>query len=87
MVFPYTAQAASYDLRGCFKNVDGLTSKGTWMYQSAGHCSGECKDFAVMAMKKGNECYCTDRLPPKSDQTDDDDCDTSCVGFPDDDCT
>ncbi|KAI5297956.1 hypothetical protein KEM56_004411, partial [Ascosphaera pollenicola] len=86
MVFPHTAQAASYELEGCYKKGDGLTSKGSYQWQSAGYCVKECKSYAVMAMKAGSECYCADELPPSSDKTDDSDCDTGCNGFPDDDC-
>ncbi|KAI5289015.1 hypothetical protein KEM52_000943 [Ascosphaera acerosa] len=78
--------AAAYELKGCYKKFNPLTDKGVYIYQAAGHCVDECKNYAVMAMTMGNDCACGDTVPAKSDKTDDDDCDKGCVGYPSDAC-
>ncbi|KAI5289130.1 hypothetical protein KEM54_004344 [Ascosphaera aggregata] len=84
-LFP-SAHAASYKMKGCWKNVSDLTSKGTYKWQSAGNCAQECSEYAIMAMTSGNECLCTNILPLEKDRTNDDDCSTPCVGYPSDLC-
>ncbi|KJY02024.1 WSC domain containing protein [Zymoseptoria brevis] len=77
-------RAGSYD--GCYSSSTPLESKGDWMYQSSGYCSGQCSGSAVFAMSGSKECWCGDQLPPVADKVDDTSCNQPCVGFPDDTC-
>lgn len=78
-------RAGGYE--GCYSSSTPLTSAGTNIYQSTGKCTETCAGSAVYAMTMGDACWCGDELPALSDKVDLSDCDTACVGFPNDICT
>ncbi|EAU36522.1 predicted protein [Aspergillus terreus NIH2624] len=70
--------------KGCYKSVSPLSSQGTYTFQSDGYCQNLClkSNYKVFALHNGNECFCGNKLPADSDETDDSDCNTSCTGWP-----
>ncbi|EEP80646.1 predicted protein [Uncinocarpus reesii 1704] len=65
-----------------------MEDQGKYTYQSVGYCRGVCKKLKkpAMALTKGTNCYCGDKLPPRSSKTDDDQCKRDCDGYPDEIC-
>ncbi|EAS36435.3 cell wall integrity and stress response component [Coccidioides immitis RS] len=70
--------------QGCYKSSGSMKSQGPYTFQSVGYCRGVCEKLKkpAMALSKGSHCYCGDKLPPKSQKTDDDDCKITCDGYP-----
>lgn len=70
---------------GCFHSsqLQGLTSQGTYLYQSSGYCEGVCSDSFIIALTGGNECYCGNVMPSGSS---DGSCSDECTGYPDEMC-
>lgn len=86
---PSSITAGAMTAVGCFNSSTPLTSKGSWKYQSKGYCQTQCVSAGatVMALTGSNTCYCGTTLPAKSSmQSDDSECNLSCVGYPDDPC-
>lgn len=71
--------------QGCFKSSGNLTFITTPRYNSLGGCGEQtCKPagYTVGATTGGNQCWCGFAYPPKSDRTQDGDCNFECNGFP-----
>lgn len=79
--------AVQYTDEGCYSASDienaGLTSKGTYVYQSVSYCQEQCGSAAVVALYNGNACYCGDSVSFLSslEQTSGS-CNVDCVGWP-----
>ncbi|KAK5173148.1 Stress-activated PKC1-MPK1 kinase pathway sensor [Saxophila tyrrhenica] len=88
LAFSAMAAAQGVSLIGCYSSIKPLTNQGTDRYQSSGACSKTCarQNAATFAMSRGNLCFCGNMLPAESTQTDDSECDTPCVGYPDEMC-
>ncbi|CAI7625518.1 unnamed protein product [Penicillium glandicola] len=54
-------------------------------YQSNGACEVTCADYAL-GILQGKKCWCSNVAPSSGSQTDTDDCDTGCPGYPSDSC-
>ncbi|KAI1931470.1 Protein SLG1 [Ophidiomyces ophidiicola] len=69
--------------KGCYKSFGSLESQGTFKFQSRGYCRGICvpKGKPVMALWKGSECFCGDKLPASSQKTDNGQCQIKCIGY------
>ncbi|CAG7918229.1 unnamed protein product [Penicillium olsonii] len=81
----YSSSTASM---GCYSEVDSMKSQGPFTFQSPGHCQEQCssKGFKVAALSRGDMCYCGDKLPAESAKVDDDKCDLTCPGWPEEKC-
>lgn len=74
---------------GCYSTTPGgLSSQGSFPYQSSAHCGNTCAalNMPVMALSNGNECSCGDLLPAASSKVDDSSCNVPCTGYPGDSC-
>lgn len=88
LAFLETTAFAQYNYVGCYSQSSlqllGLTSKGTYMYQSVSYCQEQCGDASVVALFDGGECFCGDSvdgiasLGPTSDGS----CTSPCNGWP-----
>lgn len=76
-----------YDDVGCFPKsaLTGLSSQGTYQYQSTGYCEGLCEGQLVIALTNGNECFCGTGID-KSAGVSSSFCSASCAGYPQDNC-
>lgn len=70
---------------GCFLLVNIASSQGTWMYQTSSYCAQQCSQYAYVAVKNGNECFCLSLLPSLN-LVDSSECSTPCAGFGQDTC-
>lgn len=71
----------------CYSSLPSdFIDNGTWTYQSSGYCQEQCVPlgYSVMAMTKGNDCWCGNELPANSTKTDT--CTETCVGWQGDAC-
>ncbi|EEH48864.2 uncharacterized protein PADG_04943 [Paracoccidioides brasiliensis Pb18] len=73
---------------GCYKAVNPFEDLGEYTWQSIGYCQIECLKLkkSVMALYKGSNCYCGDRIPADSDKAEAEECKLSCQGFPNETC-
>lgn len=85
---PTTLALKTMSKKGCYSSSQGFTDQGSYTFQSSGYCQQLCvgKGFPVMALWKGSDCLCGNALPPDSAQTDTDNCNTPCDGWPQDTC-
>ncbi|OXV09179.1 hypothetical protein Egran_03064 [Elaphomyces granulatus] len=85
---PTTLALKTMSKKGCYSSSQGFTDQGSWTYQSSGYCQQLCvgKGFPVMALWKGSDCLCGNALPPDSAQTDNNNCNAPCDGWPQDTC-
>ncbi|RJE16743.1 WSC domain protein, partial [Aspergillus sclerotialis] len=62
--------------KGCYKSVDWMKDLGSYTYQSSGYCQNQCQDMdkPVLALWKGSNCLCGDKLPSKSKKVSKDQC-------------
>lgn len=67
---------------GCYETSVPLEDHGPYGFQTPGNCQLVCLslDKPVMALAEGTNCWCGDKLPPKSAVTDNSTCDTNCKG-------
>ncbi|KAK2747046.1 hypothetical protein FQN55_005315 [Onygenales sp. PD_40] len=74
--------------KGCYKSVEPLKDMGPWTWQSNSYCQMEClkKKKSVMALFKGRNCFCGDKIPAESEKTTADKCQEDCKGWPDEKC-
>lgn len=80
--------SAQYNYYGCYNRDTiqslGLTSKGSYIYQSVSYCQEQCAGANIVALFNGGECYCGDTLDninslgPSADGS----CTTPCDGWP-----
>ncbi|RLV87585.1 Cell wall integrity and stress response component 3 [Meyerozyma sp. JA9] len=79
-----TAVSASWTKGGCYKSsIKGsLSFSDNNMYQSSGHCEGQCSDSAYAVVTGGQYCYCGSTELDSSDETDSSNCNTPCQGYP-----
>lgn len=79
----------AFTFEGCFDSSDPLQDHGYNKFQSSGACQEQCVRLgkAVMAMSKGTNCWCGDRMPAADSKVDDSKCDKFCVGFDKEMCT
>ncbi|CAK7903079.1 hypothetical protein CAAN1_07S05776 [[Candida] anglica] len=68
---------------GCYSSVSVADDKGQYMYQSSSYCVGQCPDYAFVATKNGNECYCLNSFPSGSQSNS---CNMPCVAWQQDNC-
>lgn len=83
------ATADSYTKLGCFSSSSiqsSLSYKNSYTYQSSGYCETQCLGHKIVALTKGNQCYCGDTVPSSSDQVDESKCATPCQGYPLENC-
>lgn len=83
------AAADSWTKIGCFSSSSvqsSLSYKDSYTFQSSGHCETQCQGQKIVALTKGNQCYCGNTAPSSSDQVDDSSCDTPCQGYPLENC-
>ncbi|CAH6723209.1 protein Slg1p [[Candida] jaroonii] len=73
---------------GCFdrSSVKGLTSKGSYIYQSTSYCQEQCSGHKYAALISGSTCYCGDTSIDESNSVDISNCDTPCQGYDSTDC-
>ncbi|KAI7210720.1 hypothetical protein KC333_g8093 [Hortaea werneckii] len=73
---------------GCYSSSAGLTDQGSYTYQTSGYCQEQCapKNFAVLGLSEGSNCWCGDALPQSSSKVSDSKCSTPCNGFGEDNC-
>ncbi|KAI5459761.1 hypothetical protein BGZ63DRAFT_257062 [Mariannaea sp. PMI_226] len=64
----------------------GSTPLNTSIYQSNGLCHDFCISDYAYAITQKNACWCSNYAPSKSTRKDISDCDTSCPGYPSEDC-
>lgn len=76
-----------YDNAGCFPKsaISGLSSQGSYQWQSSGYCEGLCLGNLVIAMNSGTDCYCGSALD-KSAQVSSSFCSEPCSGYPEESC-
>ena len=83
------AMGQSFNYQGCFNSQSmvslGLTSMGTYIYQSVAYCQQQCSGQEVAALLNGGECFCggssvVDQL--SSLTTDEGQCSVPCEGYP-----
>ncbi|BCS30194.1 WSC domain-containing protein [Aspergillus puulaauensis] len=89
-VLPFALLAsASYkaNYTGCFTKPGLLKSQGTFDFQGVYHCLAVCNDadFKYAAVQK-DDCLCGNAVPEQADMTTDDECDSPCPGWPNDNC-
>lgn len=70
---------------GCYLLVDIASSQGTFMYQTSSSCAQKCSQYAYIALKNGNECYCLSLLPSLN-LVGSSQCSSPCAGFGQDTC-
>lgn len=82
LALPVYSLSATAEM-GCYSKVESFKNQGPYTYQSPGYCQNLCakNDYKVAALSRGNMCYCGDKMPSDSFKTDDDQCDTPCVGW------
>lgn len=71
-------------IQGCFKSAGDLELNTTHKFNSIGKCADEtCREggFAVGGSMGGNQCWCGQTYPPKSDLVDPSFCNSPCSGF------
>lgn len=71
-------------IQGCFKSPGDLKLNTTHKFNSIGKCADEtcaAAGYAVGGSMGGNQCWCGETYPPKSDLVDPKFCDTPCPGF------
>lgn len=68
---------------GCFdrSSVKGLTSKGSYIYQSTSYCQEQCSGYRYAALISGSTCYCGDSSIDENDTVDISNCDSPCQGY------
>ncbi|KAK6458182.1 uncharacterized protein RJT20DRAFT_29593 [Scheffersomyces xylosifermentans] len=78
-----TALGATWTKSGCFKQSDslGFSLSDKFIYQSSGHCEGQCSDKRVAALLNGAYCYCGDTAPDPDNEIDESNCNVACVGY------
>lgn len=64
----------------------GLSYSDLNMYQSSGHCQGQCSDLAYAVVTGGKYCYCGSTELDLSDEVSSSNCDTPCQGYPYENC-
>lgn len=71
------------EYKGCYNSSDGLTDYGPYTWQSSGWCQKVCvgKNFKVLGLWKGSDCFCGDVVPPASALVDDSQCNSGCYGI------
>ncbi|CAL9734750.1 protein Slg1p [Monosporozyma servazzii] len=80
--------SAQYNYLGCYSQSHlqslGLTSKGSYTYQSVSYCQQQCGDSNVVALLNGDECFCGDSVDGIASlgSTSDGTCTTPCNGWP-----
>ncbi|EDO17965.1 hypothetical protein Kpol_1054p11 [Vanderwaltozyma polyspora DSM 70294] len=79
--------SAAYSYKGCYSSTSlessGLTSKGTYEYQSVSYCQQQCSGFPLVALLNGGECFCGDSTSIlDSLSSDSSQCTVSCNGWP-----
>lgn len=70
--------------QGCYKSSGSLKLIDQPLYNTIGACGDEiCRPagYAVGATTGGNQCWCGNTYPPKSDLVDDSKCDVGCAGY------
>ncbi|KAJ5668289.1 uncharacterized protein N7477_006859 [Penicillium maclennaniae] len=79
---------ATVSQMGCYSSVPGLKDEGDFTFQSLGYCQEKCEQggFRIAALTGGTQCLCGNEFPPSSALVDDDKCDLTCPGWPEDEC-
>lgn len=71
-------------VHGCYKSSGDLKFVMIHEYNSVGKCGGEiCPQagYLVGGSTGGNQCWCGNTYPPKSDLINDSNCDVGCTGY------
>jgi len=73
---------------GCFTISDALTDQGSYTFQTLGWCQPWCvrQNKSILGLSNGTNCWCGDAMPPSSQKVDDANCNTNCVGYPQQTC-
>lgn len=84
-----TVPAAAMKTVGCFSTGVPLDNHGAGNFNTDGQCQQICLglDKPVQGMVNGTHCFCGDLLPPTDTKVNLDECDVSCPGFPEKQCT
>lgn len=75
--------------QGCFKSSGDLKFNSTPQYNSLGGCAEKVcllGGYAVAGTTGGNQCWCGNSYPRKSDLVDDSECNVDCIGYPVESC-
>jgi len=73
---------------GCFSSQDPLIYRMQYTFDSSGSCQDVCygESYNVLGLGNGTDCYCGNSLPAQASKVDDSQCNTPCVGFPNENC-
>ncbi|KAK3900094.1 hypothetical protein C8A05DRAFT_36263 [Staphylotrichum tortipilum] len=70
--------------QGCYKSSGSLKYISSPQYNTIGSCGKDTclqAGYAVGGTMGGNQCFCGNTYPPKSDLVDDSKCDVGCTGY------
>lgn len=86
-----TSADDAFSYSGCYLSSSlqsmGLTSKGSYTWQSPSYCEGQCSGSAFIALTEGGYCYCGSNVDILSiSKQSESNCDTGCYGWPADMC-
>ncbi|KAL2193811.1 hypothetical protein P885DRAFT_80823 [Corynascus similis CBS 632.67] len=73
-------------VQGCFKSSGNMTRMGVIEWNSPNSCGEQtcaAKGYVAGGTTGGNQCWCGNVYPPKSDLVDDDECNVGCTGYGD----
>ncbi|MCJ1475164.1 peptidyl-prolyl cis-trans isomerase cpr6 [Lambiella insularis] len=78
----------TYTYEGCFSISEPLVDQGYYTYQALGWCQPWCvrQNKPVLGFSNGTNCWCGDEVPPLSSKVDDSNCNSNCIGYPQDTC-
>lgn len=76
-----------FSYSGCYLSSSlqsmGLTSKGSYTWQSPSYCEGQCSGSAFIALSGGGNCYCgSDTNLLSVSKQSESNCNTGCYGWP-----
>ncbi len=87
---PISIKASTvYTEYGCYSSIpSSFKLNNVYTYESVSYCYEKCSDddYSVMALTKGNTCYCGNSLPDSGDEADDSECSIDCTGYPSEIC-
>ncbi|KAJ5653249.1 Carbohydrate-binding WSCsubgroup [Penicillium lividum] len=67
------------------ENTGASSNSSSYTYQSNGHCTGLCDDYAFGVLLD-YECWCSNVAPASDTEKKHAECDSECPGYPDDSC-
>ena len=87
----FTVANDVFSYSGCYLSSSlqsmGLSSKGSYTWQSPSYCENQCSGSVFIALTEGGNCYCGSGVDILSvSKQSESNCDTSCFGWPADMC-